>query len=1459
MRLHQRLKKLSVLLIAVFLLFSAMSISTLAVTAHAVTATTSSTVKQGNTAYAYVYIDSTEDLASLEVTVHFDPTKVKVNGVYNSIRCTLYDSVTNTDNIQFSYLLDGVGTSTKTQLFYFQYQVLSNAEVGNAYFDITIGEACDTSLNDVAVSGSRCNFAITETVTNKSCSVYGSSSASTVIEQEFTLNYRFSTYQIASGTAVITYDPELFEVVEVKNGEFLTDKVVDINTDLTGEIYVSFVGTQYYSNANFLSVTFRTIKNVNETSKITFKAAELIDKALNSISCNGYTTNVNVVYDETYADDSPAMRLDGAFSYENKQITLQISLEADSRLGAGDFVLAFDPELVSFHSCTKGFAPDFFNIDERDVENGNLKFHIISLSDIVTEETVLTVVFDVKHPYNRETADFTLDGSGLTDSLTESILLNFVDDSVLLEYQVVFRDADGTILQSGMYHYGDTIQVPDAPTKESNVYGTYTFSGWDKQVMPCTADVTYTATYTLEYTDYTVTFQDWDGTELLKQTYHYGDAIAVPTAPVKAADNTYTYTFAGWDTEVISNCAGDATYTATYAKEYINYTVVFKDWNGTVLSTKAYHWGDKVIAPADPTKAADNTYTYTFDGWDQNIVNCAGNATYTATYTPVYVNYTVVFKDSNGTVLSTKAYHWGDEVTTPTNPTKVADSTYIYTFAGWDTEVVANCAGNATYTATYTSNYIDYTVVFKDWDGTVISAQIYHWGDKVTIPANPIKSADNTYTYAFAGWDTGVAANCAGNATYTAIYAPTYINYTIVFKNWNGTVLSTKTYHYGDNVIVPADPSKSADNTYTYIFAGWDKDVVNCAGNATYTATYESTYISYMVTFKDWNDEIISTKTYHWGDNVTAPANPTRQHDQPKVYRYVFDGWNQEVVNCAGNATYIATYSSEYIDYTVVFKNWNGAIISTETYHWGDKVVVPADPTKTADNTYTYAFAGWDKTVVDCAGDATYTATYSSSYIDYTVVFKDWNSTVLSTKTYHYGDKVTIPTNPSKAADNTYTYTFKGWDKTVVNCAGNATYTATYTPSYINYTVVFKNWNGTVLSTKTYHWGDKVTAPADPTKPADNTYTYVFAGWDKDVVNCAGNATYTATYAPTYIDYTVVFKDWDGTILSSKTYHWGDIVIVPANPTRPYDEDYIYTFAGWDKAIASCSGDAVYTATYSKTAIAITSIAVTTKPAKLTYVEGDAFDKTGMVVTAYYNNNTNKAVTGYTISGYTSTVGTKTVTVTYEGKTAAFAVTVNSKVPSAVTSSAYTISGGSVSKISVGTTVKSLLSGLNEGSFCKVYSGNTEVTGSATVGTGMLVKIMDGNTVKASYTIIVTGDTNGDGKISVTDMLAVKAHVLKKNTLSGASAQAADTSGDKGISITDFIQMKAQILGKSNVAPRAVNASAQQLSTASVEAEASVAAVTTEHTTSAADKTVSTLNYIQVVAVVPDKKSLVTL
>ena len=108
-------------------------------------------------------------------------------------------------------------------------------------------------------------------------------------------------------------------------------------------------------------------------------------------------------------------------------MTLEIKLEENSRLGAGDFVLRFDTDYFTYSSYSKGFSPTFFNVNDKAVSEGVLKFSIISLSDITTEETVLTVTFDTPAFCIDILTEFDIEGSGLSDSMTNPILINFVD------------------------------------------------------------------------------------------------------------------------------------------------------------------------------------------------------------------------------------------------------------------------------------------------------------------------------------------------------------------------------------------------------------------------------------------------------------------------------------------------------------------------------------------------------------------------------------------------------------------------------------------------------------------------------------------------------------------------------------------------------------------------------------------------------------------------------------------------------------------------------------------------------------------------------------------------------------------------------------------------------------------------------------------------------------------------
>lgn len=78
-------------------------------------------------------------------------------------------------------------------------------------------------------------------------------------------------------------------------------------------------------------------------------------------------------------------------------------------------------------------------------------------------------------------------------------------------------------------------------------------------------------------------------------------------------------------------------------------------------------------------------------------------------------------------------------------------------------------------------------------------------------------------------------------------------------------------------------------------------------------------------------------------------------------------------------------------------------------------------------------------------------------------------------------------------------------------------------------------------------------------------------------------------------------------------------------------------------------------------------IKITTVPTKTTYFEGENFDKTGMVVTAYYNSKTKPSVildsSNYSITNGTNLqAGQTSVTITYDGKSVNQAISVEKNI-----------------------------------------------------------------------------------------------------------------------------------------------------------------------------------------------------
>lgn len=92
-------------------------------------------------------------------------------------------------------------------------------------------------------------------------------------------------------------------------------------------------------------------------------------------------------------------------------------------------------------------------------------------------------------------------------------------------------------------------------------------------------------------------------------------------------------------------------------------------------------------------------------------------------------------------------------------------------------------------------------------------------------------------------------------------------------------------------------------------------------------------------------------------------------------------------------------------------------------------------------------------------------------------------------------------------------------------------------------------------------------------------------------------------------------------------------------------------------------GDITEKFVFTVVAKTLTEIKVVNAPSKGTYLEGQKFDLTGLSVQAVYNNGTTEDITeAVKLSDVdTAKAGTKTVTVTYKGKTATFTVEVKTR------------------------------------------------------------------------------------------------------------------------------------------------------------------------------------------------------
>lgn len=394
-------------------------------------------------------------------------------------------------------------------------------------------------------------------------------------------------------------------------------------------------------------------------------------------------------------------------------------------------------------------------------------------------------------------------------------------------------------------------------------------------------------------------------------------------------------------------------------------------------------------------------------------------------------------------------------------------------------------------------------------------------GDQVRITATPETG------YHFVQWQDGNTENTrvvtvSADAHYTATFAPNI--YKITFTDYLGNAIpgAGGDYAYGTLIEYKGGiiPEKPATAQYTYEFTGWNPTIVDrlVTKDESFAPVFKEILRKYKIYYRNYDNTLLQDDEFEYGatPKYKGLSNPTKP--ATVQYKYTFKGWTPKEEPVTGEKTYVAQYDSTEILYGVTFVDeWKDTktILRRDSLPYGAMPTEPTKPTSKQDHQYVYTCSGWTPEITTVTGDITYTAKYSTTPRKYLVTFIDHDGTPLRQDSIAYGAMPTEPAKPTRAQDDSLTYTFDKWTPEVVKVTGDIVYQATYKATKRTFTVTVKvddAEHGTVTGAGTYEYGETVTVIATP----DGCYN--FSKWS----NGETSAEYTFTVTDD-VDLTATF------------------------------------------------------------------------------------------------------------------------------------------------------------------------------------------------------------------------------------------------------------------------------------------------------------------------------------------------
>jgi uncharacterized repeat protein (TIGR02543 family) len=283
-----------------------------------------------------------------------------------------------------------------------------------------------------------------------------------------------------------------------------------------------------------------------------------------------------------------------------------------------------------------------------------------------------------------------------------------------------------------------------------------------------TKNITLRAVYTIkpqtETIKYHYNFTDKDGNyndDTFEDGNHPKNTKAeVLTLSAAGFELVAGYEFLGWaltangsityrpGEEAFVDGNGDNDLWAVWSRK--SYKVTWLDEDGSLLREDTVEYGEMPEYGENPTKAATDEYTYTFDKWTPELEAVTKDATYQASYKAEKNSYKVTWLDEDGSLLREDTVKYGEMPEYGENPTKEATDEYTYTFDKWTPELEA-VTKDATYQATYTKEANSYTLTY-DLDGGEWTEATNEFPYEYKATVEVVKTVPTREGYKFSGW-----------------------------------------------------------------------------------------------------------------------------------------------------------------------------------------------------------------------------------------------------------------------------------------------------------------------------------------------------------------------------------------------------------------------------------------------------------------------------------------------------------------------------------------------------------------------------------------------------------------------------------------------------------------------------------------------------------------------------------